>query len=363
MLSNILIVRHDVHILNIGLTIIHLRKALNALFYRIQSRGTLLIYAEAHNALNLNHDSVFIFANSWLPGLLTNYRRVSLSVAITKFHKAYLSPFLSRTQLAAIDNVRVKPFLKSLLRFRKGLLPRIPRLPSISFSVLDNFIWLNECHNLKIPSIQLCDTQSSYDYVTYPIVANQRSVPLASLVVDLFSEVCTNALLSSHLTFISYYRAKQFTLPSFRHRTRNKKRYLRMTRFSAIIKRTLLRKFKRKKKFRLKNRRIRIRRLFRKLKKTFVAKITKRYIYRAYLRIHRFQKKRKVKTLKNKKIRKSSPTFRAILDHKSKLASNNAKLAINLELIKGLLKARTTYKKVNIQGIKKFKPNFETLFF
>jgi len=87
-----------------------------------------------------------------------------------------------------------------------------------------------------------------------------------------------------------------------------------MTRFSAIIKRTLLRKFKRKKKFRLKNRRIRIRRLFRKLKKTFVAKITKRYIYRAYLRIHRFQKKRKVKTLKNKKIRKSSPTFRAILD-------------------------------------------------
>jgi len=271
MLSNILIVRHDVHILNLGMTIIYLRKALNALFYRMKTRGTFLIYAEAHNALNLNHDSVFIFANSWLPGLITNYRRVSLSVASTKFHKAHIKPFLSRNQLAAIDNVRLKPFLRSIARYRKGLVPRIPRLPAISFSVLDNFIWLNECHNLKIPSIQLCDTQSVFDKVTYPIIANQRSVPLASLLVHLFSEVCTNALLDSQLTFISYYKALKMSA----------------IKLPRIISRSSVRKSRRKplrklyKRYpRLKNRRI----------------LTDKYLLMILSKCFKFRKKRKVKT-------------------------------------------------------------------
>jgi hypothetical protein len=57
---------------------------------------------------------------------------------------------------------------------------------------------------LRIPSIQLCDTQSFFDKITYPIVANQRSVPLTYLLIHLFAELCTNALIDSHLSFISY---------------------------------------------------------------------------------------------------------------------------------------------------------------
>jgi ribosomal protein S2 len=112
MLSNILIVRNDVHILNLGLTIIQLRKAVNALFYRIQARGTFVVYAQASNALKMNHDSVFVFVKSWLPGLITNYRQLSLSVAINRFHKSIINPYLSRTQLNAIKNVKLKSFLK-----------------------------------------------------------------------------------------------------------------------------------------------------------------------------------------------------------------------------------------------------------
>lgn len=322
MLSNILIIRNDVHILNLGLTVIQLRKAINALFYRMQARGTFLIYAEAHNALNLNHDSVFIFANSWLPGLLTNYRRVSLSVAVNKFHKSRIYPFLSRTQLTATNNIRLKPFLRSILRFKKGKVPRIPKLPTISFSVLDNFIWLNECHNLKIPSIQLCDTQSFFDKVTYPIVANQRSVPLTYLLVHLFSEVCTNALLDSHLAFISYYKylskknlcEKKVTRILARRKKRNRK-----IRIAKKVKR-LNKKKVYKSKLKLKKNivplSIRYRKRLKKLKKrkyffkSRLKKKIKRFILRRLLRKPRFRKlkyrQNKKKVVKNdyKKLRK-----------------------------------------------------------
>jgi len=96
-----------------------LRKAINALFFKAQTRGTFLVYAKAHNALKMNNDSVLIFVNAWLPGLISNYKQVSLSVAINKFYESIINPYLSRTQLTAIKDVKMRPFLKSTAYFKK----------------------------------------------------------------------------------------------------------------------------------------------------------------------------------------------------------------------------------------------------
>jgi len=206
MLPNILIIRNDIHILNLSNTIINIRKALTALYHRIKNRGTMLIYAEIKNQLKITNDAVFVFVNSWLPGLLTNYRKMSLVVASNKFHRTTFEPLLSRPQLHAIQNTKIKAIPVVNARFKRGLQPRIPRVPSIAFSPSENFIWLNECLCLAIPSIQINDTQSFTNLVTYPIIANQRSIPFTNLMVNLFSETCNRALTEEHLSFKQFYK-------------------------------------------------------------------------------------------------------------------------------------------------------------
>jgi ribosomal protein S2 len=82
MLNHILAIRNDLHILNLTTTIIQIRKALNPVFNRIQSRGSLLIYAQSFKAFKFNHEAVFTFVTSWLPGLISNYKQMIPSLVI-----------------------------------------------------------------------------------------------------------------------------------------------------------------------------------------------------------------------------------------------------------------------------------------
>jgi len=83
---------------------------------------------------------------------------------------------------------------------------KIPSLPSISLSLSDCSIWLHETSCLKIPSIQICDTQSAYQKISFPIVANQRSVSFNYLILTLFSETCNFSLLYEHLFFLNFHK-------------------------------------------------------------------------------------------------------------------------------------------------------------
>jgi len=207
MINHILAIRNSVHILNTASTIIQIRKALNSLFHRVHYRGTLLIYAQAYKALKINHEAVFTFVTSWLPGLISNYKQMVSTLSYNrKFMSLYGSTFFKRPQLDALNASITKPVLKISKIIYPRRPARIASVPTISFSVLDDFIWLNECHNLGIPSIQICDTQSRYDLITYPIISNQRSVPFTYLLTHLFSETCNFAVLLEHLYFIPYYK-------------------------------------------------------------------------------------------------------------------------------------------------------------
>jgi len=205
MLSHIIGVRESLHILNTAFTVIQIRKALNSIYHRVFSRGSLLIYAQAYKATKFNHGSVYTFVTSWLPGLISNYKQVAGTLAFhRKIIPEYGHAFFSRPQLDALSASKTEFNLQMYKTLFDRLPSRYAKIPSISLSVLDDFVWLNECHNLGIPSIQICDTQSFYDLITYPIVSNQRSVPFTYLLIQLFSEICNHAIMTEHFQFANY---------------------------------------------------------------------------------------------------------------------------------------------------------------
>lgn len=98
-------------------------------------------------------------------------------------------------------------------------MPLYPRIPAISLSLLDDSIWLNEVHSLRIPAIQLCDTQSPYPLIDYPIISNQRSHGFSTLILELFNETGSYALMQERLFF-----ANNYTSISVKHK-RIKRKY------------------------------------------------------------------------------------------------------------------------------------------
>jgi ribosomal protein S2 len=207
MLSHILAIRNDLQILNLAFTVIQLRKALNSLFNKMLYRGSFLIYAQAHKSLKIDHNAVFTFVNSWLPGLISNYKQMITALSQNRNILSYYgAEFFKRPQLDALAASYTNPVLKPSAILHPKRRSRFARVPTISLSVLDSPIWLNECHNLAIPSILVCDSQSAYDKVTYPIVSNQRSVPFTYLIINLFSEACNYALMFEHLHFAFFYK-------------------------------------------------------------------------------------------------------------------------------------------------------------
>jgi len=209
MVSHILIVRNDINILNMAFTIIQIRKALNTLFKQMLSRGSFLIYAPAYESLKLdNRNVVFTFVTSWLPGLISNYKQVITALSYNKKAVSLYGPQLfKRTQADALIGTKFKPVPNVSAILRPSRVTRFPRVPSISFSVADSFIWLNECHNLNIPSIQICDTRSLFDKIQYPIISNQRSIPFTQLLINVFSETCNYALIFEHFHFTIFFKS------------------------------------------------------------------------------------------------------------------------------------------------------------
>jgi len=239
MINHIIAYRNDFQILSLDLTLIYLRKAINAVFIQMIQRGCLLIFGDIKES-GLPHQkgrgSVYI--NNWIPGALSNYSRIvkiieknkryiklreeqalpplkagelnrlgSLSVTSTKFktHKLTFIDFPRDMniyqKIGALRKKRryEKRFPSRKLPYQQFIYPykhRPPliRIPTISVSISDNKYWMAECQGIGIPSIQIVDTTSAFDQVTYPIISNQRSLSFGSLIIDLFAEVMDNAL-------------------------------------------------------------------------------------------------------------------------------------------------------------------------
>jgi small subunit ribosomal protein S2 len=207
MLAHILTVRNDIQILELSQIIIQIRKALNAIHGSLMYRGAFLIYCEAYNNIRLNFDCNFTFINSWLPGIITNYKRVIKSLSFhRKWLEKYRGLYISRPQQKAIMTTSTASVLTTTRILYRGRRPKYANAPTISLSTTDSPIWVNECNNVGIPAILICDTQSNPNTVPYPIVANQRSVPFIQLIINLFSEACHQSLMFEHLHFTFYHK-------------------------------------------------------------------------------------------------------------------------------------------------------------
>lgn len=202
-------------------------------------RGCLLIFGDIkESGLPHQKGKGSVYINNWIPGALSNYSRIvkiieknrryiklreeqalpplkagefnrlgSLSIASTKFraHKLTfrdfprdLNIYQKRGLLRKKRNYE-KRYPTRKLPSQNFIYPykqryRLIRIPTISLSISDNKHWMAECQGIGIPSIQIVDTTSSFDQITYPIISNQRSLSFGSLIIDLFSEIMDNAL-------------------------------------------------------------------------------------------------------------------------------------------------------------------------
>ena len=325
MLPHIIAVRKEIHILSLTFTVIQIRRALNVLFKRINTRGSFLIHANPSNGLKIHQNSVFIMITSWLPGILTNYKHLILSLRRHKHKKDIFSFYLKRPQLHAMENVSILavPPSQKIVKARRR---RVPSLPSISLSVSDSNIWLNETLSLGIPSIQICDTQSHLQKISYPIIANQKSITFNFLILSLFSETCNYSLIFEHLYFLSLYKhlnvqktikkkIKRKTLRYFYLSKSKKNDFLSLRNYYSRLKRShkswLYRKKRRHKRKRIKfrirfrhkfsNKRKRISSIFRKKYSPFSQNFKK---YRYFLSMNFIKSSNKIFKIKIRKTNK-----------------------------------------------------------
>lgn len=172
--SFVLAIRNEINILNIAYTIVQIRKGLNAIFSRWSIKVLLLSMLSIKSFKN-EYESVFSFVQSWVPGLISNYSRVTKSIMSFKYHIGHAKFLAKRPQLEAVVYTHINPFPKAAALQEKRKMPSIPRLPAISLSILDSDIWLNECQCLGIPSYNYAILKAFWkDHISY--ISNQRSV-------------------------------------------------------------------------------------------------------------------------------------------------------------------------------------------
>lgn len=226
-------VRNNIRLLDVSLVIIHLRKAIQAVYSKVCNRGTLLIYVQTINSIQITYPGTFTYVTDWMGGILTNYRYLMHLINLQQTILSLTGPFIHRDRYNATLVAQHKGVPAGLaVKIGKTSPLSLAPIPSISFSLREGFIWLNECNSLGIPSVQLCDTTSRFDKISYPIICNQEAFGLANVITHLFTEVCSMGLLKEHLLFrslILHYNSARRSIKDLvlkrRKRNKNKKVY------------------------------------------------------------------------------------------------------------------------------------------
>ncbi len=215
MLQHIVGVRNMINIFSMDLTISILRKALTMLNIISTYEGDLLIYTKATPGLRIYTNRVCAHVYDWVPGLLSNYNNVAYDVKANTIMSAMDRSMLKRSQITQLMAVTTHPVPEKIRRRHKILhlkilknasLARYVRpfsMPSISFSTLDDPIWLNDCACAGVLMINTCDSTTNFEKIDYPIIANQRSQLFAVFLAELFSEVHQMHKMSKYLRFLN----------------------------------------------------------------------------------------------------------------------------------------------------------------
>tara|TARA_Y100000590_G_C15648658_1_gene987901 strand:- start:638 stop:1465 length:828 start_codon:yes stop_codon:yes gene_type:complete len=190
--------RENVHIIDLGITIEMLTKALQVVKETVSRGGKILFVATKKQAAariaELAKETGHYYVNHrWLGGMLTNWSTISKSIKKMKeLEGLKLNPNneFTKKEILKITNKHEK-----LLRSLNGI-SEMNRSPDLLF-IIDTrleHIAVAEARNLNIPIIGIVDTNCNPDIIDFPIPGNDDSRRSIDLYCKLIFETIMNSI-------------------------------------------------------------------------------------------------------------------------------------------------------------------------
>jgi small subunit ribosomal protein S2 len=213
--SSILAIRNDMILFDLSMIFLRLKKGLQKIFQISKHRGSILGFVDLNKNYKFSGRGFDHFLRSWLAGYLTNYKYVMKNLRALKTKK-FMS--LTRRQkkffqsLVTQKEVSIKFYyrffkIKRAFRFKgipKNKKRRIPAVPQFGFSLEDHNIWLNESHKIGNSVMAVCDSESFPQQVDFPLIANQKSLPLSFFLVKVITESISCGKRMDYFSFIGF---------------------------------------------------------------------------------------------------------------------------------------------------------------
>lgn len=188
-------VRDGIHIINLDMTVTHLRRAAKVV-EGIAKNGGLILYVGTRNGqqrslqMAANRSGGYYVHTRWVPGTLSNateisgeWDKIEVNMADQETDRRKVSPNLKKTI--------VKPDLVVIL------------------NPVENRNAIRECISAKIPTVGIIDTDSEPSLVTYPIPANDDSLRTTDLIVGVLSRAGEKGRNHRYEEYKQYQQTKQ----------------------------------------------------------------------------------------------------------------------------------------------------------
>ena len=207
--SKILAIRNDMILYDLSFTFIALKKGLQSVFQVSKFKGSVLGYVNLDNNYKFSGVGFDHFLRSWLPGYLTNFKKVMKNILGLQTRNIFNLTRRQKKFLLNIDLKRKMPlnyyfyFWKRKFRSKK-IVTKIPSIPSFGFSLEDYNIWINECQKIGLRTMAVCDSESFPQKIDYPLIGNQKSLPLSFFLVKLVAEVVSSGKRFDYFSFVGF---------------------------------------------------------------------------------------------------------------------------------------------------------------
>lgn len=199
--------RENVHIINLGITVEMLSKALQVIKETVSKGGKILFVATKKQAAGKISDlaietNQYYVNHRWLGGMLTNWSTIEKSIKkMKKLEELKSNPDneFTKKEILKITNKHEK-----LLRSLNGI-SEMKKSPDLLF-IIDTrleHIAVAEARNLNIPIVGIVDTNCNPDIIDYPIPGNDDSRRSIDLYCKLISETIKNIKPTDDLESIS----------------------------------------------------------------------------------------------------------------------------------------------------------------
>ena len=207
--SKILAIRNDMILYDLSFTFIALRKGLQSIFQVSKFKGSVLGFVSLEKNYKFSGVGFDHFLRSWLPGYLTNFKQVIKNILSLQTKNIFNLTRRQKKFLKNIDLKRKMPLNFFFIFWRrknrgKTFFKKIPAVPSFGFSLEDYGIWVNECQKVGLRTMAVCDSESFPHRIDYPLIANQKSLPLSFFLVKMVAEVISSGKRFDYFSFVGF---------------------------------------------------------------------------------------------------------------------------------------------------------------